>query len=75
MLAHPHTSHPATTPPTLPPPPHRELSEGQRFALSAQLLPCDLTPGMELCLPGGPTDAFWLLHEGEVQVRWGAGEG
>jgi hypothetical protein len=29
------------------------------------LLSC---PGQELCLHGDPTDRFWLLHDGEVQV-------
>ncbi len=47
----------------------RELSEGQRKALSGLLLPVDLTPGQELCLHGDPADRFWLLHAGEVQVR------
>lgn len=32
------------------------------------LVPLDVAPGQELCMPGDPADSLWLLHGGEVQV-------
>ncbi|KAL4439851.1 hypothetical protein ABPG75_002852 [Micractinium tetrahymenae] len=45
-----------------------ELDDKQRYALAGMMVPLDVAPGQELCMPGDPADSLWLLHGGEVQV-------